>query len=153
MIAPPCPVSQDVQFLTYPFSRSVAATIWCDWAIKIALGLQNIVILSHLPSCFISRYRTARLVTSLVKCTHCTLSSADYCTRMIARWCDTIILYRSKEVLGYAGVLNVDCENNQGSPGHVLMDSVQAPEQSFGLGLVVNPRTYTRHQQSRIGRV
>ena len=51
-----------------------------------------------------------------VKCTHCTLSSADYCTRMIARWCDTIILYGSKEVLGYAGVLNVDCENNQGSP-------------------------------------
>ena len=36
---------------------------------------------------------------------------------MIARWCDTIILYGSKEVLGYAGVLNVDCENNQGSPG------------------------------------
>ena len=35
---------------------------------------------------------------------------------MIARWCDTIILYGSKEVLGYAGVLNVDCENNQGSP-------------------------------------
>ena len=52
----------------------------------------------------------------VVKCTHCTLSSADYCTRMIARWCDTIILYGSKEVLGYAGVLNVDCENNQGSP-------------------------------------
>ena len=63
-----------------------------------------------------SRYRTAKLVTSLVKCTHCTLSSADYCMRVIARWCDTTILYRSKEVLGYAGVLNVDCENNQGSP-------------------------------------
>ena len=60
--------------------------------------------------------KTRRGAYNTVKCTHCTLNSADYCTRMIARWCDTIILYGSKEVLGYAGVLNVDCENNQGSP-------------------------------------
>ena len=71
---------------------------------------------------------------------------------MIARWCDTIILYGSKEVLGYAGVLNVLIvrttkarQSNLHDAGTIFCGSQ--------LGLVVNPRRYTRHQQSRIGPV